>query len=266
MDRNRHHDYQTQITRYKKEGLFIQEISEQSIIHDTIQKIQKYFSEPTEHYEKMTRNQFHDYVVQCQNEINTLNIQKRFYESEKHMIDLLLPGERVLQESVVFLRAVRPKREKNAAENPDFHRETFYSDDDHTPHVVNMWMPILNVTDDNTLQYIPESHLIPDDDIKTEEDENYPGRVDKYSSGHKLGFFWLPKKIISGVDLNNRKKMHFAPYTYSLFSSMLIHGAAVNNTDKIRFAIGFGMLPKSAVNKTLKNFFAADGNQHFVEM
>jgi len=166
-------------------------------------------------------------------------------------------------ESVVFLRAVRPHK-NNDYEQPDFHRETFYSDHSHTPFVLNTWIPVLNVNDFNTLQYVPESHLIPDENIECYVDQDYPSKVEKYSSGHKLGFFWKPKRIKSGVDLSNAKLMHFNKYDYSLFSSMLVHGNAINKTDQIRFAIGFGLIPKSKLIEN-KKFFASGGKDHFID-
>ena len=177
--------------QYKNEGVVIKEIQDRSILDDIINKVKNHFTKSTKTYMKMSRNQFHDFVIECQYEINKLDIQKRFYESEKKLISLITSNDEVLHESVVFLRVVRPKVEKNPEENPDFHRETFYSDDHHTPYVINIWIPIMNVNENNTLQYVPESHLIPDDDIEVEIDETWPGKVDKFSSGHKMGSIYV---------------------------------------------------------------------------
>ena len=117
----------------------------------------------------------------------------------------------------------------------------------------------------NTLKYIPRSHTIPDEKLITKVDKNYPSSVKKFSSGHKMGFFWEQKRIISGVELGKAELMHFEPYEYSLFSSMLIHGNAINNSNKIRFVLGFGLVPKTKVISN-KKFFAANGNSQFISV
>ena len=148
-------------------------------------------------------------------------------------------------------------------EAPDFHRETFYSDHTHTPFCINLWIPIENVDEDNTLQYYPKSHIISDDNLNVEYDESAPGKVEKFSPGHKLGFLWKPKKLVNKDILGRPKKMIFQPYTYAMFSSMLIHGGSVNLSNQIRFAIGFGLIPEHKMTYN-KSFFASGGKPHYV--
>jgi len=250
---------------YLENGLLIKEIQEKKIIHNVREVIENSFNKETSYYLHLTKDKFQEIAVECQHRINELNIQKEFYLSEKYIYDQLFPNQELLFESVVFLRAVRPSKPSQSIEHPDMHRETFYSDQLHTPFVLNLWIPIKDVNADNTLHYIPKSHIIPDNDIKIEVDKKWPGKVDKFSNGHKLGFFWKPKKILSGVDLKNNKKMYFKDYEYSLFSSMLVHGGAENKSDKIRFAIGFGIIPKIRLSKN-KSFFASNGQNHFIKI
>lgn len=256
--------YSSQKEEYDNEGILINEFKDKSIIKDIRGKVEIYFDKSTEYYCKMDKDTFQDLAVKCQNDINNLEIQKRFWLSEKHIFEKLLPNTNLLHESVVFLRAVRPVNYTNSIEHPDFHRETFYSDHSHTPFVINLWIPIKDVNKKNTLYYIPKSHKIDDTAIKIEEDKEWLGKVKKHSSGHKMGFFWKPKKIISGVDLGEKKRMDFPANSYSMFSSMLVHGGAINNSDKIRFAFGFGLLPKEKLIEN-KSFFAAGGKDHYID-
>ena len=148
-------------------------------------------------------------------------------------------------------------------EAPDFHRETFYSDHEHTPYCINTWIPIKNVDSRNTLRYYPFSHKIPDDELSVEEDLTAPGKVEKFSSGHKLGFLWKPKRLSESIDIGSPTTMNFFENSYSIFSSMLVHGGAENHSDKIRFAIGFGLIPSNRMTFN-KEFFASGGKPHYI--
>ena len=75
--------------------------------------------------------------------------------------------------------------------------------------------------------------------MSIEVDKEAHGKVEKFSSGHKLGFLWKPKKLKDDIDIGTPQKMNFFENSYSIFSSMLIHGGAVNHSDKIRFAYRF---------------------------
>ena len=253
------------LKQYNEEGLIIKKIKNRNVIDESIQVVKQYFKDPIEKYKRMKREKFHDFSLSCQNELNQLNLQKRFYESEKDLFNILVPDDELLVESVIFLRVVLPSKFDDEINAVDFHRETFYSNDSHTPYVFNTWIPIMNVNDLNTLKYIPRSHTIPDEKIITDIDTNYPSSVKKFSSGHKMGFFWEQKRIISGVELDKAELMHYEPYEYSLFSSMLIHGDAINNSNKIRFVLGFGLVPKTKVINN-KKFFASDGNSQFISI
>ena len=253
------------LKKYKEEGLIIKQIKDRSIIDDTIEVVKQHFKDPIETYKIMKKEEFHDFSISCQNELNKLNLQKRFFKSEKDLFCALVPDDELLVESVVFLRVVLPKRFDDEINAVDFHRETFYSNSSHFPFVINTWIPIMNVNDLNTLKYIPRSHTIPDEILITEVDKNYPSSVKKFSSGHKMGFFWEQKRIISGVELSKAELMHFEQYDYSIFSSMLVHGNAINNSDKIRFVLGFGLVPKTKVVND-KMFFAANGGSQFISV
>ena len=89
-------------------------------------------------------------------------------------------------------------------------------------YVTNIWIPLKNVNSNNTLKYVPYSHLIRDEDIKTTVDEHWPGKVKKFSSGHKIGFFWQSKKIVSGVDIENSQNMELNRFFCNLFITQII--------------------------------------------
>lgn len=248
---------------YEEEGIIIKGFEDHSFITDIREMIDRRFGEKDDYYLCMSRNEFQDLAVEAQEELNTLDIQRRFYESEKEVFDAIFPSEELLHESVVFFRAVRPQKEGIKMEAPDFHRETFYSDHDHTPYCINTWIPIKNVDSRNTLRYYPFSHKIPDEELSVEEDLTAPGKVEKFSSGHKLGFLWKPKRLSESIDIGSPATMNFFENSYSIFSSMLVHGGAENHSDKIRFAIGFGLIPTNRMTVN-KDFFASGGKPHYI--
>jgi ectoine hydroxylase-related dioxygenase (phytanoyl-CoA dioxygenase family) len=259
-------EIESKVIDYQDNGCIITKMEDPSILLEVKKMIDSHFNASTSTYVEMTKEEFQDYAIKCQEKLQSLQVQNELIKSDRSLIASILGGRNIFHESVCFLRAVRPMSPNVGIEAPDFHRETFYSDHPETTKLVlNTWIPILNVSDNNTLRYVPKSHLIPDEDIDREYDESYPGKVDKFSSGHKMGFFWKPKKIISGIDLSNPAKMHFPSELgyYAAFSSMTIHGGAYNYSDKIRFVIGFGLINGDKIPEN-KNFFAAGGLDHFI--
>ena len=68
-----------------------------------------------------------------------------------------------------------------------------------------------------------------------------------------MGFQYSPKKIIGGVDLANVEKMDVNLGYSSIFSGNLIHGAAMNESKKIRFSCDFRIIRKKDYsNKPIK--------------
>ena len=59
---------------------------------------------------------------------------------------------------------------------------------------------------------------------------------------------YAPKKILSGVNLKKQKKFKIKNGEFTAFSALLVHGNGENTTNKIRYAFGFGIIPKSKVN------------------
>lgn len=244
----------------KKEGYVIKKFKNQKLIKDIVKVVKKNFKNSTDYYCKLSLKEFRKLSLKCQNEIIKLNIQKKFYDSEKNFLKKIFINDEIYFESVVFFRVVRPYIASNFNEAIDWHRETFYTDNDYSKYGINIWFPIMNANIKNSLKYIPKSHLINDNLIKRKKirmskkmKKNNPTK--KFSDGHKMGFVYHPKKIISGINLKKQKSMNISVGHYSAFSAMLVHGNSKNESNRIRFAIGFGMMPKSRlVGKKIKKF------------
>ena len=125
-------------------------------------------------------------------------------------------------------------------EQLDFHRETFYSGKDKpfVKHQINIWLPIFNVSNNQSIKYIPKSHKVRDEDIKT---IHIDTKVKK--AQHRI--YWgmhICRKNISGVDVNKAQRFKVPKNNMVVFDGNLIHGNGVNEGNNIRFAIAFGII------------------------
>ena len=146
---------------YKKNGYYLKKFSNMSLISKIEKIILKHFNYSTEYYSNLPISKFHKITVKCQNQLNKINIQKKFSKSESKFLEKQFLGKELLYSSFITLRAVRPIKNKNDLKEPlGWHRETFYGDKKHIKHAINLWMPVLNYSRNIGLQVIPASHLI----------------------------------------------------------------------------------------------------------
>ena len=240
------------IKKFNKNGFLIRKFKNKNIVDKIRRIIKKHFYKKDSYYCNISLERFHKIAYNCQVEINDSNIIRLFDQSEGKIVREIINNEEPLYESFLFLRAVRPARLSKYDESVSLHRESFYTKQNYIKYAINIWFPIINVDSKSSIKFIPKSHKIPDNLIKRTRIKlkNYP--IKRFSDGHRIGFFYAPKKIISGVNLKNQKKMLIPPNSFALFSSMLIHGNGTNQNDKVRFAIGWGFLPKSKMKKIRK--------------
>jgi len=265
MDENRNLFLGDSFAKYNSDGAVVCKMQNHSVLNEAQKTIETEFTETAEHYSKMSREDFSDFALKVQGKVNEIGIQRRFIESEKRLLSQLLKSDNICYQSICFLRAVRPESFTGIIEAPDFHRETFYSDDPATTEkMLNIWIPIKNVVESNTLQYLPGSHLIPDNCLSVTPDNSLVS-VEKFSSAHKLGFFWSQKKIGGGVDINDAQKAEFEGVLgeYLAFSSMTIHGGARNLHNEVRFVVGFGLIAEEDINSN-KDYFPS-GKKYFLK-
>ncbi len=231
---------------YNKNGYLVKKFSNTKLIENIEKIVKRHFYRSTDYYSKMSLKNFHKITLNCQNQLNKINIQKFFRESEKKFLEKEF-GEELLFSSFVTLRAVRPvKNDQDLNEPLDWHRETFYGKKKHIKYAINFWMPVLNYSKKIGLSVIPESHKIPDKKIIRDYIKN-THNVRKFSPSHKLGFPYAPKKLISGVNFDKAKKVILPKKNFMIFSQYLIHGNGQNFSKKIRFAVNFSFVPSSKV-------------------
>lgn len=233
---------------------------DKTLVDDLRAVLKKGFDKPETHYLTMDANEYREQALAVQNQINEMGVAQRVCAEILPELAAYLKTEEFLIQSNVYLRCSRPQN-PSKQESIGFHRETFYGANMETS--VNIWTPIQGVTPENTLQYIPESQNIPEDEILThsEEDEY----TEQFSAGHKLGFLYKPKDIVGGVDLKSKKPMIVPYYASSIFSGNLIHGAAENYSDQIRFSCDFRIIRKQDYSTQNKQFHLTSGKPYFIE-
>ncbi len=243
-------------------SISIIEHDDKNLLNDIREIIKFNFNKDTAIYNELKIEDFRKLVSNTQNEINDFNIVKKLSLSLKGQVSEYL-NDKFLVQSNCYLRAARPNFASNS-ENIGWHRESFYFDLGHLSY--NIWTPILGVNEKNTIQYIPESQIINEYDIITENQDD--PHTKKFSSGHKIGLLYSPKVIMSGVDLNKNKRLIVPNECSAIFSGNLIHGAGNNTSGEIRFSLDFRIIPKQDFikNKSLaKSNHFSSGKSYFID-
>lgn len=201
-------------------------------------------------------SEYHRIVARAQDILNGYQLAQHIARSVRGDIAGLLGSDDIMVQSNLYLRAARPQPQESVG----WHRESFYGCQ---PQALNVWIPVLNVTPENAIRYVPGSAVIPDERIVTEADD--PGAVEKGSNGHKIGLLYAPKRIVGGVDFSTARAFDVPSGSLAVFSSQLIHGAAENRTDHIRFSIDFRVIAAEHVDAQ-KQHFASGGQNFFVPL
>lgn len=209
--------------------------------------------------DKLGLQTFRALVAGAQDDINRADMTSRIANAVRPELVAQIGDDDILVQSNCYLRATRPNIDA-AQEAVGWHRESFYGPD--MGNSFNVWTPLANVSIENTLQYVPGSADIPEEDIKLDRVED--PQTPQFSAGHKIGLLYAPKHIIGGVDFTKAKPM-IVPYgASSIFSGNLIHGAATNRSSAVRISIDFRMIAKRHYTTGKQHFTSS--KPYFVEL
>lgn len=248
-----------QKNHYSKSSIKIAIHHNSALILEIRKIIKEFFVEKENFYLGISNDDFREIILNAQKKINDLDITNKIVTEIYDDIIEYLNNDKFLIQSNSYLRVSRPNKVNN--DSIGWHRENFYAPN--ANEYVNIWTPILGVDKFNTINFVPESQLINNNDIKTINIDDQ--HTKKYSSGHKIGLMYSPKKIISGVDFSKKEPM-IVPYnSSSIFSGNLIHGAAGNMSNNIRFSIDFRIISERYFDKNLnKKEHFASGKDYFI--
>lgn len=224
--------------------------------------LKKYFTKSDKSYFKYGVEEYREILVSAQNKLNSINIVKKTIKTIKDELFILLDTDKILVQSIAYLRATRPVGKK-LDEFIRFHRESFFGPG--MDKCFNLWTPIKGVNKHNTINYIPFSHRIPLEKIKLNKVDSKVTK--RFSAGHKIGLLYKDMIIKKGVDLNKKTPLEVDSGNTAIFSCNLIHGSAINKSKNIRFSYDFRIIRKSDYRSKFfnkKNF--ASGTDYFIEL
>lgn len=225
------------------------------------QLVDKVFPGDESHYLDLDLETYRTLQVKLQDKFNDNKAVQKIIGSIKEELAAYLDTSEFLVQSNIYARGSRPNQ-NTLQENIGWHRETFYGPN--MEKVVNVWTPIRGCNEQNTLQYIPNSHLIPDKEIIVRKrDDKFTKR---FSLGHKLGFQYAPKDIVGGVDLSKATRLVVAEKNSAVFSGNLIHGAAENRSSAIRFSCDFRVIRKKDFSIENKQAHFSSDKPYFIEI
>lgn len=240
-------------------GIVVSPLRDGAILAELRDITSRRFSQPVDDYVKADPRDYQKLVADAQDEINGREFVRRISEDRRAELCEILGTNRILIQTNLYLRATRPKV-TGIQENVGWHRESFYGPD--MQYSVNLWTPIANVTRDNILRYIPDSHLIPDSDIATVSEPD--PIVERFSAAHRIGLLYAPKRIVSGVDLEASRPFEVPDGAVAIFAGQLIHGAAENRSRAIRFSVDFRVIAADNLVERKKHF--SSGKEYFEEL
>lgn len=206
------------------------------------------FPVPAELLQKMQGVVLEFFPAECRRE-NNEDFRLRCSIAQQHMkervtsqevlvaLNVFGPGMRVQNE--MYLRAQRPQLEGQAV---GWHRECMYGC---PKEAYNVWIPVMNCVEENAVRFVPGSASIPDEEIGIVQDISPDVR--RGSPGHRIGLLYAPKRIVSGVDFGKAVPLIVPQGSCAVFDSNLIHGAAINNTNLVRFSCDFRTISESAL-------------------
>ncbi len=237
-------------------GIAISTLTDDVLLTKLKEVVGAFFGEPISHYAAMDADGYRSLVVAAQDEINRCHMPRRLAEDRREELSAILGTTDIMLQTNLYLRATRPGI-TGTQEHIGWHRESFYGPD--MGASVNFWMPIENVSADNAMRYVPESHLIPDEAIETHQEDDQS--VARFSTGHRIGLLYSPKRIVRGVDFSCQRALLVTEGDVAIFSGALIHGAAENRSNELRFSVDFRLI--AAENLMVSKQHFASGKQYF---
>lgn len=231
---------------YQKNGfLYLDNTKILPFIYKLRKIISEEYNKDINFYVSMKQQDYHKHNAKVLDRINKeIDTKKLRFEAANIITKAINIKNKFLMSSFISYLATRPSNQGKTIyadhEFVDFHRENFYTDHDYANHQINVWLPIFDVKFRQNFKYVPKSQFIPDEKILVRKEENK--FIKKYSSAHKCGLNYAPKRIIQGVNLKKAKRFKVPKNKFLILDANLIHGGGINLTNKIRFALSFSLI------------------------
>lgn len=175
----------------------------------------------------LDRPKFHEVIAGVQKKINDQDFNQIFFDQNGENIKLASGETDLCRVNVMKLRAVRPtnKIKPGAPDHVGFHRESLYADGNGIKHQYNLWVPVSKAAQTSGIFAVRNSHTLLDSSLVVEQNPMDPGRVERFSFGHKIGIPYAPKNIDKTPEVVNGDviKIEVPIGCFLMFSTMLIN-------------------------------------------
>lgn len=209
-------------------GFVVLPLSNLEILEQANSILNSFFSSSVNFYSSMKRENFHELVEAAQIKLNDAGILRNFISAHNQSLTSFLNDGELAWVNVMKLRAVRPKKYllPTVQDHVGFHRESLYATSKQVYYQYNCWTPLTEAATKSGIWCIPGSHMLLDSALHVNVRMDSPVRVERYSSGHRIGLPYLPKDIDSTPELlSARPERIIVPYGhFALFTTQLIHG------------------------------------------
>ena len=159
----------------------------QSFVKKINDMIKNYFKEKRIQLNKLNSKDFISHILILQKIINKKNIVNKFFEINKKKFKEIYAEKNYMVQTYFYLRVVPPRKNIQKINPINFHRESFNTNESFKK-IYNLWIPLMNCTKNNSMNYYPLSHKMkPDKDFKIIE---YKTKIKKKSKEHKLGYLY----------------------------------------------------------------------------
>lgn len=162
----------------------------------------------------------------------------------KHDFFRYLLGPDLDLQTQPYLRMVRPHE---AGDNIGYHRDTYYGT---AASELSVFVPFVDLPENNCLSIYPKSHVIPDQYFETESKEN--AEVQKGSERNQIGFLYAPHIIKTDIQ-THMKPIPLKIGQILVFMLSTIHGAILNESQITRWSTDIRVKNHFySLNKTMK--------------
>lgn len=180
--------------------------------------------------------EYHDFVNNDEEHTKYQVIITEFYREKSYSTQLLksninhfyeLIGKDLHQQTKPYLRIARPNKYND---NIGYHRDTWYGG---MPYELSVLIPLTDMDENNTLSFIPKSHIAKESDYLVEKHESTEVTIG--SEKHLLGFPYAPKILTQDIQ-DQLVPIPLKVGEGIIFNFAMMHGQVVNLSHTTRFS------------------------------
>ena len=224
------------LKKFHEQGFLITKVKTNKIIKIKkylISSLNKNFTKKNidgNYHKKFNDKKHYNLQTKIQKFIINNNLQSEIIKENQSIFESLL-GNDICVTTHVNFRTVRPSINYD---NINFHRDT---DLGHTPYELNVWIPLFDTNEKNTLYILPKSHFKKLSYFKSKKINT---KFKKNSRHNRLGYLYKSFKH------NNFNEKSMKPIKCKfgyiiIFYSSCMHGTKSNLSNKTRFSLDFNI-------------------------